>query len=70
MRGGTVTIPSNASNSPAQVALTGTGAVRTPPTPVPALSPTTLGWLSLVLAGFALFVLRRAWPVARGAGRR
>jgi hypothetical protein len=70
MRGGTVTIPSNASNSPAQVALTGTGAVQTPATPVPALSPTTLGWLSLVLAGLALFVLRRAWPVTRGVGRR
>lgn len=70
VRAGAITIPSNASNSPTQVALRGTGAVRTPATPVPALSPTALGWLSLVLAVFALFVLRRARPVTRGVGRR
>lgn len=70
VRGGTVTIPSNASNSPAQVALTGVGAVRAPPTPVPALSPPALAWLSLALAMFAIVVLRRGWPITRRAGRR
>ena len=62
LRNATITFVSDASNSPAQVALTGVGAVRAPPTPVPALSPSALAWLSLALAMFALFVLRRARP--------
>jgi len=70
LRAGAIAIPSNASNSPAQVALAGTGAVRPPPAPVPALSRAALGGLSLVLAVFALFVLRRARSVTRGVGRR
>jgi len=46
-RSGTITIASNASNSPTQVALAGRGAV---PEPIPALAPGLLALLSLLVA--------------------
>lgn len=62
-RAGTLTFASNASNSPAQVAVTGSGFAPTPTStsaqPVPALSPQMLALLAALAAGLGASYLRR-----------
>lgn len=65
LRNGTITITSNASNSPAQVALAGRGAV---PEPIPALAPGLLALLSLLVAA-AGGAAGRAATRSRGSDR-
>lgn len=64
-RAGTLTILSNASNSPAQVAVTGSGFDGTPPQSIPTLSHLALALLAATMAVLGAFMRRRHDPRVR-----